>query len=577
MNQFAMKLIFVVLIGLFVTGTVWAQEEKTIPDAQTPTLVSKPKPVRPAWTPGRTINKASWDYSGPVSTIYTAANTPATPKLQDLPLKESVEQYGITWTFDKPFRVGQFITGDFYVVGPVTVVRIDPKPLFGEELDKMSDRWPLINKSGVQESKYEGKRARNGSVLNQGVTGKRATFGGFDSRLAHTMYDPEQFAHLPIAMKPGDSLFSNISNDEPLSAYDGHGQPVLSSAVLTCMAEPVPADAFRPSYCDKENKTYLARNLHRELLYALPRPETAPASLSEFARLFQRPWQDTVAWGYANAELNSPRYGQRITNSVSTVALLLQLDYPALDKEKLLVHYVQYGIDLWGIVRAGFPGWKGHGGFCGGRKWTLIFSGMMLGDDDMRSPNSKYPELLFGEDTQTAAGKSWSGFDVVFTSHPAWCDAVKNSPELEHPSKWAEIREKDRYRRGDQSEGYRRCCTSVEWPGEALAARLMRAERYWNHEPFFKYVDRWMDGEDIHATAKVVLDAAEEDAKKAGKPSSYSQSKWLLTQPRSNPFFLDMWGKYRKNLPAPLGETKVPASPKGVEGPPAREATPAAK
>jgi len=39
----------------------------------------------------------------------------------------SVTQYGITWTFDRPYRVGQFINGDWWVVGPVIIKDIDPK------------------------------------------------------------------------------------------------------------------------------------------------------------------------------------------------------------------------------------------------------------------------------------------------------------------------------------------------------------------------------------------------------------------------------------------------------------------
>ena len=69
----------------------------------------------------------------PAATIvYTQANAPATPKVDDLPLKQSVSQYGITWTFDKPARVGQFITGDWYVVGPVTITAIESQAPFWE-------------------------------------------------------------------------------------------------------------------------------------------------------------------------------------------------------------------------------------------------------------------------------------------------------------------------------------------------------------------------------------------------------------------------------------------------------------
>lgn len=44
--------------------------------------------------------------------IYTLANAPSTPKLESLPLQASITQYGITWGFHKPVRVGQFINGD---------------------------------------------------------------------------------------------------------------------------------------------------------------------------------------------------------------------------------------------------------------------------------------------------------------------------------------------------------------------------------------------------------------------------------------------------------------------------------
>ena len=40
----------------------------------------------------------------------------------------SVSKDGITWTFSQPVPVGQFVNGDYYVVGPVTITAIDPAP-----------------------------------------------------------------------------------------------------------------------------------------------------------------------------------------------------------------------------------------------------------------------------------------------------------------------------------------------------------------------------------------------------------------------------------------------------------------
>ncbi|MBX3464889.1 MAG: hypothetical protein KF830_17105, partial [Planctomycetes bacterium] len=41
-------------------------------------------------------------------------------------LSSSITQWGITWTFDHDYQVGQFCNGDWWVVGPVTVVSITP-------------------------------------------------------------------------------------------------------------------------------------------------------------------------------------------------------------------------------------------------------------------------------------------------------------------------------------------------------------------------------------------------------------------------------------------------------------------
>jgi len=469
-------------------------------------------------------------YDGPVKTLYTRDNAPATPALDALELTDTVSQYGITWTLDRKVRAGRFITGDWYVVGPVTVTAIDPKPLFGQEVPDHPD-WKLINHSGVKEDRYKGKWCRNGSTLNQRTDTVK---GGFDSRLSHGHYDPSLVTPLPIAMAPGDALISTISTPDPID-YRGYGQPVGTAAVLTCMAAPQPLDAFRPSYCDREGRIYLARNLRRELLYSLPRPKAAPPDLSRWARAFQRPWLDTVTWGYASPKQNMPRYGQWITHGVSHAALLVHLDYPARDKEPLLVHTVQYGIDLWGIVRAGYRGWHGHGGFGGGRKWSVIFAGLMLGDPQMQNVKKHYPKCRFGEDDQTSAGKCWTGHDVLFESHPDW---RKTPTELAPPRRWATI----------QSESYRRCCTSAEWPGEALAARLMRAEAAWDHDPFFAYVDRWMTED--HAKELKEIRAAAKENEKIHFPKWWNNLIKQYEKPRpAKGLQGQMWAAYRDKLP----------------------------
>ena len=38
-----------------------------------------------------------------------------------------ISQFGITWTFNRDYPVGQFANGDWWVVGPVTITGISPR------------------------------------------------------------------------------------------------------------------------------------------------------------------------------------------------------------------------------------------------------------------------------------------------------------------------------------------------------------------------------------------------------------------------------------------------------------------
>ena len=188
-------------------------------------------------------------------TICTVDNAPKTPAVTELPLQTTLTQYGITWTFAAPVHIGQFVNGDWYIVGPATVVDITPKP----------------------------ENGRNGSCRNITTIEKI----GFDSRIPHGRFDPALVLQLPIALKPGDSLASSISvgkvgdGSKMLWKQGEIVSPVKTVAVLTCLTSPVPKDAFRPAYCGKEHRIFLARNLKRELLPRIARTPGTP-KLAEY-------------------------------------------------------------------------------------------------------------------------------------------------------------------------------------------------------------------------------------------------------------------------------------------------------
>lgn len=475
--------------------------------------------------------------SGPAA-VYNRQNAPASPQVEDLPLKASVSQYGITWTFDKPARAGQFVNGDWYVVGPVVVVEIAPQPLYGSEIPKRElDR--------MDKERPENQRVRNGFMLNPPAEMKVA----YDSGVRN-WFDPALIQKLPVAMQPGDSLVSTISMPKNLVLHAqlrnkiergvDDSSPIRTAAVLTCVDKPQPADAFRPAFCDRRQKIYLARDLRRELLPAAAAAESVP-DLRRYVRFTQRPWVGTGFFGFEEPVENMPQYGLEYGRVAGISALLLCTDLAPRQKERLLVNLVQVGIDVGGMVRAGHPGWTGWGGHGSGRKLPIVLAGLLLGDDELARINASFPKASFGEDEQTAYGDCWTGAKVVFAGHSG-IDAATGAGRLrgsgwgpyEHlpPAQWKDGQ--------NTSESYRRCCTSVGWVAQALALRLMHAEKTWGHDAFFDYVDRWMY-EDDAGFVKTIKQATGRDHDKD----------WARQGQAWDAFVNEMWAKHRATLPAP--------------------------
>lgn len=404
--------------------------------------------------------------------VYTRTTPPRTPSLDELPLLSKVTKDGITWTFAAPTRVGRFVNGDFYVVGETTVSDIAPRPT--------------------------PDNARHGSML--GIQPKLER-SGFDGRLESGRYDPDLRVYPPIVLRPGDQLVSSRSAESNVKAVlrpsDTSPSPVASVSILTSLAAPQPPDAFRPSYARGATRVHLSRHLNRQLLPVLRSAGTVP-ELGEFEGYLRRPWIDSVFFNFDVPAEYMPSYGRENGYLMSFAGLLLTLDFPVETKEPLLVYLTQYGIDLFGLVEQGHNGWQAFGGHGSGRKFPIIFAGLLLGEDRMKSVRAQ-----FGEDQQTvwvedikpegSFTRSWHRKPerAVYAGHVG-IDGESVNPgwgPFEHlqPSTW----------KNTLGESYRRCCTSVSWVGQALAARLIPGfERAWNHPPFFAYVDRWMSTPD---------------------------------------------------------------------------------
>ena len=353
-------------------------------------------------------------------------------------------------------------------------------------------------------------------------------------------------------LKPGDSLVSTISMAKGLILHgqlkgmvergEDDSSPIRTAAVLTCVDAPQPQDAFRPAFCDRSHRIYRARDLRRDLLPVAVAPKSLP-DLNRFIRFTQRPWVGTCFFGFEEPVENMPQYGLDYGRVTGMAALLLCSNLKPEEKERLLVNYIQIGIDLGGMIRAGHPGWSGWGGHGSGRKLPIVFAGILLGDDELANINHSFPKASFGEDEQTAYGHCWTGARVVFTGHSGIDEATGRGRDRVRKNAWGpyEHTPPSQWKQGQKtSEAYRRCCTSTGWGAQALALRLLHAERFWNHDPFFDYVDRWMY-EDDSEFVKTIIKATGLDI----------DHDWSRQGACWEPFVNEMWSKHRTDSPAP--------------------------
>ncbi|GEO08667.1 hypothetical protein SAE01_11630 [Segetibacter aerophilus] len=433
--------------------------------------------------------------------------------------RKEVSQYGITWTFDKPAKTGQFITGDWWVVGPVTILKITPAPgpVRPENFNISINRW---NDTSLKLD----TTMRNGSM----IVLKAGTTHGYDSRSGS--FRKNNSVSLPLLLTPNLSLISSESNTTlPVDNFcknimwenEKKCQNVMkAAAVLTCLQDAPPEGAFRPPYAGTEKPVFLAKDIKWDLL-----PKLAPVgevpSWEEFERYFQRPWIDHLM-SWEQQELvpneNGPNYGREHARLVSMASLMVMLDVPKARKEKLTIELIQRGIDLYGIAKVGGY-WNEGGGHSSGRKWPILFASTMLNNPAI----SQIPETaVFHEDTQTYYGKGWFGQDVLWQM-------------IMHHGKRDPYEEKspDQWEKWDKtSESYRTCCNAVAWTGTALAARYLKAIKLWGHDAHFDYIDRWMREDDPYKSAR----------------GNYPRPAAETTT--TDPFVTAMWKAYRKSAPA---------------------------
>jgi len=242
-------------------------------------------------------------------------------------------QWGITWTFDQNYTIGRFANGDYWVVGPVTIIAIDPPST--KDLTT--------------------GRTINGSMLN--ITPQKDAKQGFDS--VAPGYDSSYNVARPngndlgvsnlLVIQPNHSLVSSIS-------VAGGGQ-IQDAAVLTILGSAPPASSFRPSWAgtDKTIKHNVS-DLDYSGLSSLT-PVASTPRLKQLAgdkqsdsveRMFERLWIDfQFSLGNTHPSNNMPAYGANMAQQMGDAALVLNLNYSNSEKQTLMIRLVRLGIDFY--------------------------------------------------------------------------------------------------------------------------------------------------------------------------------------------------------------------------------------
>ncbi|MGB5664803.1 LamG-like jellyroll fold domain-containing protein, partial [Eudoraea sp.] len=369
-------------------------------------------------------------------------------------MQTSVSQYGITWTFDQAYETGQFVTGDWWVVGPVTITSVSPGQIPG----------------------------KNGSVLNP----EAGPYHGYDASSAATYYRENLRVSYPLTVSGVNSLVSTISVTRPPDCTTGAGlegwisrlgscdnrSQIQTMAVLTIVNSAVPAGTFRPPYVGSNYKEMNSvADACYDILPRLPKPGIAPVA-ANITKYMERPmldhfngWTTQLCFAFDNA----PGYGAAITNEMTEVAVSLMFDYAENELQLLANLMIQRGIDSYGALRNGVY-WPADGGHASGRKLPILIAGKLLDHAGMLNIGFDYNDSKFGEDCQTY-------FDA--SGFPRW--GIRHCQDPNNASF------------NDESNAYRTCCTSSFWGGQSVVAQILGLRNEWNHEAFFAYTDRWIN------------------------------------------------------------------------------------
>ncbi len=389
----------------------------------------------------------------------------------------SVTKGSITWTFDGDYVVGQFVTGDWYVVASsgLSIINVSPASLDG----------------------------RNGSMVNPvpGV-GQALDSTGRD-------YESVLAVSFPLFLSPNDSLISSISIGTETTNWVGRNfnssVKLKAVAILTVLSSIPDSGTFRPCISDVNKTLYNIGQINYSVLpeksmQNITNPVHASFDTIEyFERGLEHPWVLFGADWQARAIHPIDHmydYHEQIGFFLSEAMLLLMTNVQ--DKTTLLHRFIQTGIDYY------------HSGTADSSVWAapVVATGLLINEPDM------YNFWIDNPDTRTSRGheklyyigdRNEPGASSIIAEGETWVDWVseegkyvafskQNGEEYEHlhPSEWT------CYSPHCKSEVYRTQHDVYPLIGMALTTILLDRKTdldvnaMLNHDPIRDYSDRWM-------------------------------------------------------------------------------------
>ena len=291
---------------------------------------------------------------------------------QSLGTTESITQRGITWTFDRAYQYGKFVSGDYWILDDGD----------GIEITAIT--------TDISTIEFEGE--------NYTVSGTSSTLNprwGSHAYCSRSYgYDSESLFSASQSLYSGDVLVTVTALSETVESTD-----LYSAAILTAVDQVITSDKFRPPYC---RPTRISNSAADPLIFSaddiawdklpalnLPNSGNNVPPVIETIHKINKPWIDHLgtSWMGVIHPLNHfPWYGRDVSQIVSEAACQAMLNHPQNLLDSLVVQLIQIGIDYYGIVLDNGE-WHADGGHASGRKFPVLFAGIML-DNFYKDPES---------------------------------------------------------------------------------------------------------------------------------------------------------------------------------------------